>query len=170
VLSVLTDHPLPSPRRLTRLFGVGNSYVHVTHNPVGGTALEWVRGLCFGEQSEKVFFEHTVQAALERSTRVTLDPPFLGGDRLEIEAHRAAFRDLELTTHREDLLAAVLQAMMRGHHGALAALGVGEQFERIFLTGGGAEIVHHLLPAYHTAQVHPLTECSLRGVARLFQA
>jgi xylulokinase len=169
VLSVLTDRPQPSAARLTRLLGVGNSFVHVTHNPVGGAALAWIHGLCFAEQSEKEFFERTLPAALNHATRVTLDPPFLGGDRLEIEAHRAAFRDLELTTKREDLLAATLQAMVRRHHAAVAALGVGDNFERIFLTGGGAEVIHQLLPPYRSAKVHMLEEGSLRGVARLWR-
>jgi xylulokinase len=168
VLSVLTDAPKPSPQRLTRLLGVGAAFIHVTHNPVGGVALEWIRNLCFGEQSEQEFFERTIPAAMGRRTRVTLDPPFLGGDRLEIEAHRAAFRDLELTTDRLDLLAAVLEAMARRHRTAVAALGVGDRFERIFLTGGGAAVVRALLPSYQAANVHLIEEGSLRGVARLF--
>jgi xylulokinase len=170
VLSALVDKPTPNPQHLTRLLGVGNSFVHVTHNPVGGAALEWIRELCFADKTEEQFFEQDIPAAQERSTRVTLDPPFLGGDRLEVEAHRAAFRDLELTTHREDLLAALLQALVRRHHAAVTSLGVGEQFQRIFLTGGAARVVHRLLPAYCDAEVHLLTEGSLRGVARLFVA
>ena len=168
VLSVLTDTPQPGATRLTRLLGVGTSFVHVTHNPVGGAALEWLRGLCFAEETGKEFFERTLPAALNHPTRVTLDPPFLGGDRLEIEAHRAAFRDLELTTKREDLLAAVLQAMVRCHHAAVAALGAGDTFERVFLTGGAAEVVHQLLPRYGSAKTHMLEEGSLRGVTRLW--
>jgi xylulokinase len=168
VLSVLTDSPRPGTMRLTRLLGVGRRFVHVTHNPVAGAALEWVRALCFAEETDKEFFERTVPSALNRSTRVTLDPPFLGGDRLEIEAHRAAFRDLELTTRPDDLLAAVLQAMVRRHHAAVAALGVGETFERVFLTGGAAEVMHQLLPPYRSAKVHMLQEGSLRGVAKLW--
>jgi xylulokinase len=167
VLSVLTGTARPDPRRLTRLLGVGDQFVHVAHNPVGGAALDWVHRLCFFEQSENEFFERTIPAA-DRRTRVTLDPPFLGGDRLEIEAHRAAFRDLELTTDRLDLLAAVLQAMVRRHHETLEALGAGASFERIYLTGGRAEIVRRLLPEYDRSNVVPLEEGSLRGVARLF--
>jgi xylulokinase len=169
VLSVLTDVPRPSSRRLTRRLGVGAGFVHVTHNPVGGVALEWLHHLCFREQTEAEFFERTVAAARDRKTRVTHDPPFLGGDRLEIEAHRAAFRDLELRADRMDLLAAVLDALVRRHREALAALGAGERFGRIFLTGGGAETIRKLLPEYQAADVHMLDEGSLRGVARLFQ-
>ncbi len=170
VLAVFTSAPQPAPQRLTRLLGVGDRFIHVTHNPVGGVAFDWIRNLCFADQSEQEFFERTVPQALGRQTRVTLDPPFLGGDRLEIEAKRAAFRDLELTTDRLDLLAAVLEAMVRCHRQALAALGQGDRFQRIFLTGGGGDLVRRLLPEYQQANVHMLEEGSLRGVARLFQS
>jgi xylulokinase len=168
VLAALTDHPRPGPRRLTRRFGVGRAFVHVTHNPVGGVALDWLHQLCFHEQSPQEFFHQTIPAALERPTRVTLDPPFLGGDRLEIEAHRAAFRDLTLTTDRMDLLAALLTAMQRRHRQALVELGLGERFRRIVLSGGAAEVIHRLIPEYAGATVHMLDEGSLRGVARLW--
>jgi xylulokinase len=169
VLAVLTDKPVPGPQRLTRFLGVGKSYIHVTHNPVGGVALDWVRQLCFREQPEAEFYTRTIAEALGRGTRVTLDPPFLGGDRLEIEAHRAAFRDLELTTDRLDLLAALLQAMVRRHREALVNLGQGTDFRRIFLTGGGADVLRQLLPEYHSERVQPLEDGALRGVARLFE-
>jgi xylulokinase len=168
VLSALTDHPQPGPQRLTRQLGVGQAFIHVTHNPVGGAALSWIRELCFREQTEQEFYEHSIPAAKERSSPVTLDPPYLGGDRLEIEAHRAAFRELTLATDRMDLLAALLRAMQQRHSEAVAALGMGERFRKIFLTGGGAEIVRRLIPGYLGATVHLVEEGSLRGVARLF--
>jgi xylulokinase len=168
VLAVLTDKPVPSSRRLTRLLGVGQSYVHVTHNPVGGVALDWLHELCFRDQTKADYYANTIPSALEHATRVTLDPPFLGGDRLEIEAHRAAFRDLELTTDRLDLLAALLGAMVSRHREAIAALGQGNAFRRIFLSGGGADLLRRLLPDYAATDVHEIEEASLRGVAKLF--
>jgi sugar (pentulose or hexulose) kinase len=169
VVAAIMDKPKPDPKRLTRLLGVGTAFIHVVHNPVGGVALDWIRDLCFRDQSAAEFYERTIPEALERQTRVTLDPPYLGGDRLEIEAHRAAFRDLTLATDRLDLLAALLEAMRRKHRDALAALGVGGDFRRVFLTGGGAEIVQRLLPEYQHAKVQVLEEGSLRGIAHLFQ-
>jgi sugar (pentulose or hexulose) kinase len=141
----------------------------VTHNPVGGAALDWIYHLCFREQSEKEFFETTIPSVKERTTRVLLDPPYLGGDRLELEAHRAGFRELTLTTDRLDLLAAVTQALVRHHRAAVTALGVGTRFERIFLTGGAAEAVRQLIPEYADARVHPLEEGSLMGIVELFR-
>jgi sugar (pentulose or hexulose) kinase len=168
VLSTFTPHPVPDARRLTRRLGVGPAFIHVTHNPVGGAALNWLHELCFHDQTADEFFDHTVPAALERATRVTLDPPFLGGDRLEIEARRAGFRDLTLATDRLDLLAALLQAMQRHHREAVAALGRSTPFERVILTGGGTDVVRQLIPEYASARVEYLEEGSLRGVARLF--
>jgi sugar (pentulose or hexulose) kinase len=167
VLAVLTDRPQPSPRKLTRRLGVGKAFVQVAHNPVGGAAFDWMHQLCFHDQPDQEFYERTLAAAGQRQTRVLLDPPFLGGDRLEIEAHRAAFRDLTLTADRMDLLAAVLQAMVRHHRETLRTLGV-EQPGRVVLTGGGAGAVRALLPEYAAAQVEMMEEASLRGVARLF--
>jgi xylulokinase len=170
VLAALTDQPRPAVVHLTRRLGVGPDFIHITHNPVGGIALDWLRELCFREQNTEEFYERSVPAALGRETVVTLDPPYLGGDRLEIEACRAAFRDLTLSTDRLDLLAAVLNEMKRQHYKALADLGLGDRFRRIFLTGGGAAVVQRLIPEYAAATVHPLEEGSLRGVARLFKS
>jgi sugar (pentulose or hexulose) kinase len=167
-LSVLTDKPRPGPQRLTRLLGVGEQFVHTTYNPLGPAALEWLRALCFSEQSDLDFFERIIPKTLERSTRVTLDPPYLAGEPLEIEAQRASFRDLELTTDRLDLLAALLQALVRRHRQALTALGVGERPERIVLSGAGAERLRRWLPEYRDCKVEVLENGALRGVARLF--
>jgi xylulokinase len=169
VVAALAPRPQPSPLRLTRLLGVGKEYIHVAHNPVGGGALEWMHGLCFQDQGAAKFYNETVKLALEHPTRVTLDPPYLGGDRLEIEAHRAAFRDLTLSTDRLELLAAVLQAMKRRHYEALNSLGLGSHFDRVFLAGGGADVVRQLIPEYAHGQTYPLEEGSLRGVACLFR-
>lgn len=168
VLAAITDSPRPAPERLTRFLGVGEEYVHVTHNPVGGAALDWIHKLCFRDQNAEEFYQRTISQARELQTRVTLDPAYLGGDRLEIEAHRAAFRDLTVTTDRLELLSALLSAMVRQHRKALENLGVGDRFRRIFLTGGGAEVVRQLVPEYAAADVQTFEEGSLLGVARLF--
>jgi xylulokinase len=169
VVAALVPNPRPSETCLTRQLGVGEQFIQVTHNPVGGAALEWMHQLCFREQTAAEFYVDTITRALEHPTPVTLDPPYLGGDRLEIEPQQAAFRGLTLTTDRIDLFAAVLQAMRQRHYEALGALGMGTRFNRVFLTGGGAEVVQRLIPEYRRGAVYPLEEGSLRGVARLFR-
>lgn len=169
VLTGFVDKPVPTPHVLTRHLGVGNRFIQVAHNPVGGVALEWIKNLCFREQSDAAFYGKTVLEAAKRKTLVSLDPPFLGGDRLQIEAHRAAFRDLTLSAEREDLLAALLHALVQRHREALKALGRGEKFRRIFLTGGAAEVVRQIIPEYAEAPIELFEEGSLRGIAKLFQ-
>ncbi|MBX9625411.1 MAG: FGGY-family carbohydrate kinase [Gemmataceae bacterium] len=171
VLAVVTDKPAPDPRRLTRRYGVGDKYAVVTHNPVGGAALEWMHNLCFHDQPADLFYGKTVFACDGRDTDVTLDPPYLGGDRLEIEPRLAHFTHLSTDDTREDLLAAVLEAMRRGHRAALAGLGVDPSaVRRVVLTGGGAEVVRRVLPEYRDGgvRVEEVEELSLRGVARLW--
>jgi xylulokinase len=170
----LTDRPVPGPRVVTRRHGTGPLFIQAAHNPVGGVALDWLRDLCFRDQSTEEFYRQTIPLARQRQTRVTLDPAYLGGDRLEIEAHRAAFRDLTLATDRIDLLAAVLDAMVRCHRRALLELGLptplgtGQDRGRIFMTGGAAAVVRELIPEYEGRAIAMIDEGALRGVARLF--
>lgn len=166
VLATIISKPVPAPQRLTRYLGVGEAFIHVTHNPVGGGALEWLHQLCFRDVKAEAFYGPLIAQARQRVTRVTLEPPFLGGDRLQVEARRAAFQDLELTTDRLDLLAALLRALVQKHYEAVEALGPFGPYRRVILTGGGAEVVRELLPEYK--EVEWLKEGSLRGVARLF--
>lgn len=168
-LVTLVDRPSADARRLVRQLGVGNAFLHVTHNPIGVVALDWLHGLCFRDQTREEFYGPTLAAALRRQTRVSLDPPDLSGDHLEIEAHRAGFRNLTLDTDRMDLLAAILQEMRRQHHKAMAALGQGERFGRVFLAGAGAEVIRQLLPDCAGASIHALEEGALCGVAHLFR-
>lgn len=179
VLAAFADPPTPHMRRLCRPLGVGDAFIHVTHNPVGGEALSWLFSLCFDSplfdeqeraEAKRHFFETVVkEQALHHETEVVLDPPFLGGDRLEIADKSAAFRNLKLATGKLDLVAAVLAGMRRGHAEAHVNLGLGSTWRRIFLTGGGADVVERLqLQEFAGAELHTLKEGSLRGVARLF--
>lgn len=171
VLAVLTAAPAPSPDRLTRLHGVGPLYVQAAHNPVGGIGLEWMHGLCFRDQPAAEFYGATVgSAARAGAGTVRLSPPYLGGDRLEIEPRDAGFTGLSPGTTRDEMLAAVLAAMRAGHEAAAAAIGWAGPGpgRRVFLTGGGCEVVARLLPGYGGPDVHRLGEGSLLGIARLF--
>jgi hypothetical protein len=109
-----------------------------------------------------------VPAALGRPTRVSLDPPFLGGDPLEIDARRAAFRDLTVATDRLDLLAAVLDTTRRRHTDALRVLGRDGRVRRVVYAGTGADLARRFLVVNAAAQTEVIQDASLLGVARLF--
>src|SRR5439155_10775625 len=63
VLALLTERPEPNEKRLTRPLGVDSWFMQVTHNPVGGVALDWIRELCFREQNSEQFFGETIAQA-----------------------------------------------------------------------------------------------------------
>ncbi len=168
VLAALTKHPAPAMQRLTRHFGVGSLFMQVAHNPVGGVALPWLHKLCFADMSEADFFANVVPEALHRPTGVRLNPPFLGGDRLQIEDSSAGFTRLTLSADRIDLVAAVLRAMRDGQTTALRDLGINGPFHRIVLAGGGADLVRRLHPEYETANIELVHDGAMRGAAKLF--
>lgn len=168
LLAALVPLPRPAPRRFTHRLGVGDGFVYLTHNPIGSAALDWLRTLCFPDQAADEFAGQSVPAALRRATRVTLDPPFLGGDPLEIEAHRAAFRDLTVGTDRLDLLAAVLGAMRRQHDEALKNLDLERPPSRVYLAGGDAGTLRQLYPAYAEAEIQLVPDAALRGMGGMF--
>ncbi len=169
VLARLVKKPRPDPRRLTRHLGVGDHFIYVAHNPVGGVALDFLHQLCFREQSAQEFFEQSIPQAQSRTTEVRLNPPFLGGDRLEIEPRLASFTHLTLSTDRLDLLAAVLQALQIGHRQAFAALDCPwEEVRTVYLTGGGAEVVRHLIHEYDSMNLRPINHGAITGVTQLF--
>jgi xylulokinase len=170
VLAMIPPRPSPGSRRLVRQLGVRdpNLYLHVTHNPLGGAALEWLRELCFADvQDPARFYGEVFASAMNRPTSVGLQPPFLGGDRLEIDESTAAFHHLTLSVNRLDLLAAVCQAMRQGHAEAMTNLGGEGEASKIYLTGGGAPSIKRLLYG-EDARVEIVEEGSLKGVARLF--
>ena len=171
VLVVVTPKPAPALDRLTRRQGAGPEFVAVAHNPVGGVALDWMHDLAFRELPEDEFFDTTIPACVDRETGVKLDPPFLGGDRHQIELKLAAFTGVALDTTREDMLAALLRAMRDGHRAACRALGVDSgSLARIILTGGGASAVEKLLPEYRNTTIERLDNGAIQGCARLFDS
>ena len=168
LLAAITDRPVADERRLVFRCGFGDGYVQAACNPISGTAIHWLHALCFREQSEQEFHERTIPQALERETRVTLDPPNLADECLELEARRAAFRDLTLETDRLDLLAALLGELRRQFERALAALHPSEPWRRVLLTGIDAALVRQLIPGYAAPNVQILDRDGLGGIARLF--
>lgn len=169
VLVTLAPTPQPDPRRMTFALGVGEKFVHATHNPVSPAALDWLHQLCFRDQSRDEYLSGMLTKALQRPTRVTLAPPHLGGDPLELDARRAAFRDLTLATDRLDLLAAVVAEMRRQHDKALEALGQGTDYRRVVLCGEGAELIQRILCNDGAKHIDKFEQPALNGIALLFR-
>lgn len=168
LLATVVSTASPDPRRLTQPNELGG--LHLTYNPLGVNALDWLHQLCYRDLSREQFLGAELDEALRRQTRVGLEPPHLGGDELEIEAHRASFRDLTQSTERRDLFAALLRELRRQHQRAQTALGLTSPPQRVVLVGGTADLIRRLIPEYESIPIDVISDGSWRGVAALFSS
>jgi xylulokinase len=167
-LTVRVDQPHADGRRLVHRFGVGAGYIETAFNPIGPGAIEWIRKLCFRDQSEEEFRLQTIPEALASTTRVAFDPPYLTGDILGIVAGRAAFRDLTTGADRMDLLAAMLTEMRSQHERAAGLLGWNRLAGRVFVRGSDAEFVLGLLKYEKGLNFRFVQQTPLTAIASLF--
>jgi sugar (pentulose or hexulose) kinase len=168
LLVARADRPWPDRDRWTRLLGVGDAMLYVSEDPTPLRALDWVRQLCFREQSESTFWQESLAEAQKRSTRVALEPAYLCDDAWEIETHRAAFRDLTLKSDRIDLLAAALRAICTQYARARSNVGIDGTPRRLFLVDQDVELFERLVPDCTQSKKTSLQNAALRGIAKLF--
>jgi xylulokinase len=170
VLAVCTDQPTPDARVLTRPLGTGRWWVQVATLASAATTLKWLRQTLFAEMDEPRFAAHVRRASRRDPGAVTFVPR-LAGDRHSIEPSVASFSGLTLSTTREDLLAAAVDALARAsaeRWDVLRSLGV-RPSGPILLSGGLSgtfrRVLHRDWPAgLRFRQMH---EATLRGVAML---
>lgn len=144
VLGVVLEEPRPDERYLTRALGVGGKWVAVTTIPAAGSAVVWARKTLFADLTDKAFFELLHRVAERVETDVTCDLD-LGGSRISVEQPSGAFRNLRLSTTREEMLAALLDALAERSAERLEllrhAVGRGGRIRREVLRTGGTGAV-----------------------------
>lgn len=183
VLALCTNRPRPHERLLTRALGVEKLWVAVSTIAAAGSAIQWTKEQLFAEMDWKQFDavmrkigrrsssakgKHAT-SGVESSDCVRFDP-YLAGDRMSIEQKQAAFTGLTLATTREQMLAAVLDALAQASAARLDLLKeTGAPISRRVVVTGGAgrmnAVLHRDWPGTWT--FHPENEATLRGLAKL---
>lgn len=171
VLALCVDHPIAHPQLLTRATGVGKSWMAVSTLASAGTTLLWLWHTLFPELSEPAFFA-AVRRAMGRpgANGVTFEP-YLAGDRMSVEQRQAAFTGLQLSTTRQEMLAAALDALARQSAGRLELFRdvYGEPHREVLLAGGLglalAKVLHRDWGKGWRFRVEE--EATLRGLYRL---
>jgi sugar (pentulose or hexulose) kinase len=166
-LVTLAQKPVAHSARRVRLLGIGDSFLNVSEDPLGPEALPWVQQLCFHDQSPAQFMQ-TIELARKRESMVSLEPANLFGSDLEIDARRASLRNLTISADRIDVLAAVLNAIVREHWRARDSIGLAETPRRVYLCSDGVSLFRTVLPEYAQTNVITVEHAPLRGVAKLF--
>ena len=171
VLAVCTDRPKPDGRVLTRAVGVGRRWMQVSTVAAAGSGLAWVRRELYAGMDEKPFYALCRKLAKRGGdSSVTFDP-YLAGDRVGLDPKTASFTGITLATKRDDLLAAVVDAIAVQSAARIPLLeGCGTPLSRDVLLSGGtaaqlSDVLHRDWPAEFT--FNTVDEATLRGLARL---
>jgi xylulokinase len=172
VLALCTKHPKPHERLLTRALGVGRTRTSVGTIASAGSSLEWARQTLFSEMSAKRFHRLVDEMGTRSGAGIGVRfDPYLAGDRCSVEQRRATLHELTLSTTRDDILAAIIDALARSSAERIQLLrGNGTPIRRrVMISGGGggalATIMHRDWPAEWSFYVED--EATMRGLARL---
>jgi xylulokinase len=168
VLALLTSHPKPHERLITRAFGIGRRWMSVSTLAAAGSAITWAHDQLFADYSWPRFNRLVEELSDSRqSTNVRFDP-YLAGDRMSIEQPTAGFANLNLSTTRKDLLAAIIDALATASAARLPLLSSagGKPLRRVVTTGRGFDAVMRRDWPGRWRFVHE-NEASLRGLGNL---
>lgn len=177
VLGLSTDRAHPHERLLTRALGVGPKWMSVSTLAAAGSALQWMHEQFFRDLKPEAFWALASKLARPSAKgkpsaagSVRFEP-YLAGERTSVEQRQGAFAGLTLATTREQMLAAVIDALAEASAARLALfrdLGLPMK-RRVMLTGGGADgladLLHREWKGKWTFYVE--SEATLRGLGTL---
>jgi len=163
-LAVCCDEPAPDELYLTRALGIGRKWLSVCTIAAAGSALEWAHRTLFSEISAESFYR-----LIERveTTSVKCDPDF-AGSRVSIEQPMAAFTNLTLSTTREDLLRAIVDALRKQSAARIPILttACGAKLSReVVVSGGAGRILQRYWRGKWKFRYEP--EATLRGLGKM---
>jgi xylulokinase len=182
VLGLCTDRAVPHERLLTRALGVGRRWMSVSTLAAAGSALDWAKDQLFADLAKPRFWQLVRRLGRRESSKrrrgdedsptgTVRFEPYLAGDRTSVEQKQGAFTGLTLSTTREQMLAAVIEALAQA---SAARLQLFRELKiplrrRVMLTGGAQGVLAHLLhrdwPGKWTFYLED--EATLRGLSCL---
>ena len=186
VLALCTDRARPHERLLTRPLGIGRLWVSVSTIAAAGAAVTWAKEQLFPDLDWPKFKKLCADlaraggAAKDRAgaTRKPADiasggvkfENYLAGDRMSIDQKQASFIGLTLGSTRQQMLAALLEALAKASAARLELLRHnGIPIRREVIVTGGAQrldkIFHRDWPGRWSCRAEK--EATLRGLAKL---
>lgn len=113
VLALCTDRPRPHERLLTRALGIGRLWLSVSTLAAAGTALLWAKEQLYPDLTLAKFQRLLAKLAEKPEETSVQFEPHLAGDRMSIEQRQGAFTGLTLSTTRQHMLVAIIEALAR---------------------------------------------------------
>ena len=170
VIAVCVDVPRPTNGLLCRPLGVGGKWVYAATQAAGAAGLTWARETLFADLEREPFAD-AVRAAAERQTSVVFRP-HLAGDRQSVDQPTGGFDGLTLSTTRDDLLAAIVRALIDDHADRLRRIlrAAGDVSGDVITTGGGGALpglLRAAWPSDATWRFREVDQATLRGLGTL---
>ena len=177
VLGLLTDRAIPRDNLLTRALGVGRKWMSVQTIAAAGSSLQWAHDQLFPDLKLPAFWKLVNKLAKSDSKDSTAGvrfEPYLAGERTSVTQKQGSFTGLTLSTTREQLLSAMIEALAAASAARIEifkALQVPMK-RKVMVTGGGenglAKLFHRDWPGHWKFYVE--TEATLRGLSKLSNA
>ena len=172
VLALCTDTPKPHERLLTRALGVGRKWLAVSTLAAVASAIYWARDQFFREWSIEQFREEIFRLAKlgGKATGGVVFDPYMAGERTSIQQRRGAFTGLTLATTRENLLAAILEGLIKASAERLPILeATGTKLRPTVVVSGGADrldkLMHRDWPGKWKYKA--VTDATMRGLGMM---
>jgi xylulokinase len=172
VLALCTDHPRPNERLLTRAIGVGRRWLQNSTIAAMASSIYWAREQFFADWTLERF-----RAEIRRLGRKRPEPsatvrfePYMAGERTSIEQRQAAFTGLTLATTREDLLKAVIEALIAASAARLPLLAAtGTPIRREVVVSGGSDRLDVIMRRDWPGnwRFRAVTDATMRGLGKL---
>jgi xylulokinase len=172
VLALCTDKPRPHERLLTRALGVGRKWLAVSTLAAVASAIYWARDQFFREWPIEQFRAELFRLArlgAKASGGVTFDP-YMAGERTSIEQRRGAFTGLTLATTREQLLAAILEGLIKASAERFPILeSTGTKLLPNVVVSGGADRLDKLMHRDWPGKwkFRAVTDATMRGLGMM---
>ena len=174
VLALCTGRPRPHERLLTRALGLSGLWLSVHTIAAAGAALYWAKQQFFADLSQDDFRKLLPRLSAKGEAAaggVTFDP-YLAGERTSVEQRRGAFSGLTLATTREQMLAAMIDALAKASAERLALMEQQHDVNinrRVVVSGGKEDrldkLFHRDWPKGYTFKSE--VEATLRGLGEL---
>lgn len=147
VLALCTDRPAPHERLLTRALGVGKKWLSVSTVASSGSSLMWAKEQLFSDLSMDQFQALLAKLAKRPLASSVRFEPYLAGDRMSVEQKQGAFCGLTLSSTRQQMLSAIIEALARASAERLPQLAAGGTSlkRNVLITGGVSDGLDQVL-------------------------
>ncbi len=170
VLALCTDSPKPHERLLTRAVGVGRKWLAVSTIAAAASSIYWAWGQFFPDWSIEKFRKevHRLSKVGPGAAGGVKFEPYMAGERTSVEQRQGGFTGITLATTREQMLSAIIEALVLASAERVPLLGAtGTPLLPTVMVSGGSDRLDKIFHRQWAGdwQFRAVTDATMRGLA-----